>query len=53
MIHDIANMMRANPAIVLFLALAIGYFAGKRVKIFGFTLGSTASILLAAIVVGR
>jgi len=53
MIHDIANMMRANPAIVLFLALAIGYFAGKRVKIFGFTLGSTASILLAAIVVGQ
>lgn len=53
MIHDIAQMMRDNPQVVLFLALAIGYFAGKRLKIFGFTLGSTASILLAAIVVGQ
>lgn len=51
--HDIAQMMRDNPQIVIFLALAIGYFAGKRLKIFGFTLGSTASILLAAIVVGQ
>lgn len=53
MAHNIIEMMRANPEIVLFLALAIGYFAGKRLKIFGFTLGSTASILLAAIVVGQ
>ncbi|MFA4981450.1 MAG: aspartate-alanine antiporter [Candidatus Omnitrophota bacterium] len=53
MLRDIADLMRANPEIVLFLALAIGYFAGKRFKIFGFSLGSTASILLAAIVVGQ
>ncbi|MDD5633721.1 MAG: aspartate-alanine antiporter [Candidatus Omnitrophica bacterium] len=53
MLHDIADVMRANPEIVLFLALAIGYFVGKRLKIFGFSLGSTASILLAAIVVGQ
>ncbi|MDD5495944.1 MAG: aspartate-alanine antiporter [Candidatus Omnitrophica bacterium] len=53
MAHDILEMMRNNPELVLFLALAIGYFAGKRLKIFGFSLGSTASILLAAIVVGQ
>jgi len=45
--------MRSNPQIVIFLALAIGYFAGKRLKIFGFTLGSTAAILLASLVVGQ
>jgi len=53
MLQDIAEIMRANPQVVLFLALAIGYFAGKRLNIFGFTLGSTASILLVAIVVGQ
>ncbi|MDP2913354.1 MAG: aspartate-alanine antiporter [Candidatus Omnitrophota bacterium] len=53
MMHDIVLIMRNNPEIVLFLALAVGYFAGKRLKIFGFTLGSTASVLLAAIVVGQ
>lgn len=53
MLHDIAQVMRGNPQMVLFLALAIGYFAGKRLKIFGFTLGSTASILLASLIVGQ
>ena len=53
MFHEIAMIMRANPQIVLFLALAIGYFVGKRLKIFGFTLGSTAAVLLAALVVGQ
>jgi len=53
MLHDIANVMRQNPEIVLFLALAIGYFTGKRLSIFGFKLGSTAAILLAAIAVGQ
>ena len=53
MLHDVTEVMRANPEIVLFLALAIGYFLGKRFKIFGFSLGSTASILLAAIIVGQ
>jgi putative transport protein len=53
MLQEIAEIMRANPQVVLFLALAIGYFAGNRLKIFGFTLGSTASILLAAIIVGQ
>jgi len=53
MLNDIAHIMRSNPQIVIFLSLAIGYFVGKRLKIFGFTLGSTASILLASLVVGQ
>ena len=50
---DILDLMRSNPQIIIFLALALGYFAGKRLKIFGFTLGSTAAILLASLVVGQ
>lgn len=53
MLHNITVIMRVNPEIALFLALAVGYFVGKRFKICGFSLGSTASILLAAIVIGQ
>jgi len=53
MLHDILDITRNNPTIVLFLALAIGYFVGKRLKIFGVTLGTTASVLLAALAVGQ
>ncbi|MBU2063135.1 MAG: aspartate-alanine antiporter, partial [Candidatus Omnitrophica bacterium] len=53
MLHDIVTIMCANPQIVIFLALAIGYIAGKKLKIFGFSLGITASVLLAALVVGQ
>ncbi|MFA5168697.1 MAG: aspartate-alanine antiporter [Candidatus Omnitrophota bacterium] len=53
MLHDIAVIMRGHPEIVIFLALALGYFFGKRIKIFGFSLGTTASVLLAALVVGQ
>ncbi|PIR16856.1 MAG: aspartate-alanine antiporter [Deltaproteobacteria bacterium CG11_big_fil_rev_8_21_14_0_20_49_13] len=53
MFTDIVHIMREDPEIVIFLSLAIGYFVGKKLKIFGFTLGSTASILLASIVVGQ
>lgn len=53
MLHDIATIMRSNPEIIIFLALAIGYIAGKKLKIFGFSLGITASVLLAALVVGQ
>lgn len=53
MLHDIAEIMRNNPQIVLFLALAMGYFAGRKLKIFGFSLGTTVSVLLVALVVGQ
>ena len=53
MLHDIAELCRNNPQIPIFLALAVGYVAGKRVKIFGFSLGTTASVLLAALAIGQ
>lgn len=53
MAHDIAGILRANPEIVIFLALALGYGFGKRVRIFGFSPGTTVSVLLAALVVGQ
>ncbi len=52
LIHNIFQLCRANPSILLFGALAGGYALGK-VK-FGktFSLGSTTSVLLVAIVLG-
>jgi len=49
---DIAAICRDHPQILVFLSLAIGYFVGK-IKLFGFSLGSTASVLLAALVLGQ
>jgi len=50
--HDIIQILRNNPQIVIFLALAAGYFIGN-IKIFGFTLGPTAGTLLSALVLGQ
>ncbi|NQU16916.1 MAG: aspartate-alanine antiporter [Candidatus Saganbacteria bacterium] len=52
MLDSIIELCRSYPQIVIFLAIAIGYFVGK-VKIFGFNLGSTAGVLLAALVLGQ
>ena len=52
MINDIVAVCRNNPEIVVFMALAIGYFIGK-IKIFGFNLGSTAGVLLSALALGQ
>ena len=52
MIQDIINICRDYPQIVVFLAIAIGYFIGK-IKVFGFNLGSTAGVLLSALVLGQ
>lgn len=43
---------RENPQILIFLSLAIGYYIGK-ISIKGFQLGSTASVLLVALVLGQ
>ncbi len=53
MLHDILETLRAHPEIVIFLALGLGYFFGKRIKICGFSLGTTVCVLLAALVVGQ
>jgi putative transport protein len=46
------GLCRAYPQIAVFLAIATGYFIG-RIKIFGFNFGSTAGVLIAALVIGQ
>ncbi len=48
----IANVVQASPEILVFLALGAGYLLAK-VKVKGFSLGSTASVLLVAMVIGQ
>jgi len=51
-VHPVIEFFRLYPQVAIFLALAIGYFVGK-LKVRGFALGSTTSVLLAAIVLGQ
>jgi len=51
-LDDIVSLCRNYPQIPIFLSLAIGYYVGK-IKIFGFSLGATASVLLTAIALGQ
>jgi len=52
MAHGVVELFRTYPQIAVFLAIAVGYYIGK-VKVFGFNLGSTAGVLLAALVIGQ
>jgi len=52
MIGDIVQLFQSYPQLAIFLAIAIGYFVGK-IKIFGFNLGSTAGVLIAALIIGQ
>jgi len=45
------DFLRSNPSLLLFAALAGGYALGK-VKVKGFSLGSTTSVLLVGIAIG-
>ena len=51
-VNDVVSVCRNHPQILIFLSLAIGYYVGK-IKVGGFSLGSTASVLLAALVLGQ
>lgn len=51
LIHSILQLCRDNPSLLLFGALAAGYALGK-VKFGTFSLGSTTSVLIVAIVLG-
>lgn len=51
-VHTIVGWVHLSPELLVFLSLAIGYFIGK-IKIKGFGLGTTASVLLAALVLGQ
>jgi len=52
MVDDIVEICRSYPQIVVFLAIAIGYFVGK-IKLRGFNIGSTAGVLIIALVLGQ
>lgn len=52
MIQEAVKICHDYPEILVFLALAMGYLIGK-IKIKGFSLGTTASVLLAAMVLGQ
>lgn len=48
---NLIDFLRSNPSLLLFAALAGGYALGK-VKVKGFSLGSTTSVLIVGIVLG-
>jgi putative transport protein len=52
MAREIMAIVQESPEVLVFLALAIGYLIGK-IKIKGFGIGTTASVLLVAMVLGQ
>ena len=52
MLSYIADTLRANPQLAIFLTLAIGYWVGAR-KFGSFSLGAVTGTLLAGIVIGQ
>ena len=52
MAQEIMAVVQASPEVLVFLSLAIGYLIGK-IKIRGFGIGTTASVLLVAMVLGQ
>ena len=52
MTAELARIVSQSPEVLVFLSLALGYLVGK-IKIKGFSLGATASVLLIAMVLGQ
>lgn len=52
MSESIHHMVQRNPEVLVFLSLATGYLVG-RIKIGGFGIGTTASVLLVAMALGQ
>ncbi len=52
MVEDMVGIVKQNPEILVFLSLAAGYAIGK-IKVKGFGLGTTASVLIAAMAFGQ
>ncbi|MFZ2446557.1 MAG: aspartate-alanine antiporter [Syntrophobacteraceae bacterium] len=50
--REIIAIVHDNPEVLVFLSLALGYLVGK-IKIKGFGIGTTASVLLVAMVLGQ
>lgn len=49
---EITTLLQHYPQIAIFLSIAAGYYVGK-IRFLGFSLGSTAGVLLAALIVGQ
>ncbi|MCK4608564.1 MAG: aspartate-alanine antiporter, partial [Gammaproteobacteria bacterium] len=52
MFSSAINLLHNYPQIVVFLAIAIGYYIGK-LKLYGFSLGSTTGVLVVALLLGQ
>ncbi len=52
MVESISDLAKRNPDVLVFLSLAMGYLVG-RIKIKGFGVGTTASVLLVAMALGQ
>jgi putative transport protein len=52
MCGEMVKVVGANPEILVFLSLTVGYLLGK-LKVRGFGIGTTASVLLAGMVLGQ
>jgi putative transport protein len=48
----LANLLRDHPEVALFAALSLGFFLGKR-HVGTFSLGTSAGVLLAGVVIGQ
>jgi putative transport protein len=48
----IAELLRGHPEVALFAALSLGFFLGHR-KFGGFSLGTSAGVLLAGVLIGQ
>jgi putative transport protein len=48
----LANLLRDHPEVALFAALSFGFFLGKQ-KVGTFSLGTSAGVLLAGVVIGQ
>ena len=48
----ITELLRGHPEVALFAALSLGFFLGKR-KVGTFSLGTSAGVLLAGVVIGQ
>ncbi len=52
LLNDLADLARSHPSLLVFLALGLGYYLGA-IKVRGFSLGATTSVLLVAIALGQ
>jgi len=52
LLNDLADLARTHPSLLVFLALGLGYYLGA-IKVRGFSLGATTSVLLVAIALGQ